>query len=83
MSDHLRGQTFQNMCQIDQCEGTESFVAIRRVLRELFAKKLWGEGPFNTPLQVRGLTLVGLIVFQHTVQIVALGAIIRTAYRAG
>ena len=71
------------MCQIDQCEGTESFFAIRRVLRELFAKNYGGGWSVRHPLQVRGLTLVGPIVFQHTVQIVALGAIIRTAYRAG
>ena len=30
------------MCQIDQCEGTERFVAIRRVLRELLAKNHGG-----------------------------------------
>ena len=34
------------MCQIDQCEGTESFVAIRRVLREFFFEKTVG-GPFD------------------------------------
>ena len=42
------------MCQINQREGTASFAAIRRVLRELFAKN--HGGPFD-PLQVRGLTL--------------------------
>ena len=43
------------MCQIDQREGTVSFAAIRRVLRELFAKNHEGVHP-TPPLQVRGLT---------------------------
>ena len=30
------------MCQIDQCEGTECFVATQRVLRELFTQKSIG-----------------------------------------
>ena len=33
------------MCQIDQREGTASFTAIRRVLRELFAKNHGGVHP--------------------------------------
>ena len=44
------------MCQIDQREGTVSFAAIRRVLRELFAKNRGG-GPSDTPLQVRELKI--------------------------
>ena len=39
---------FHSMCQIDQREGTLSFAAIRRVLRELFAKK-HGEGSVRPP----------------------------------
>ena len=35
------------MCQIDLREGTVSLAAIRRVLRELFAKK--HGGPFDPP----------------------------------
>ena len=42
------------MCQIDQREGTVSFAAIGRVLRELFAKNHGGSIP-PTPPQVRGL----------------------------
>ena len=38
------------MCQINQCEGTESFVAIHCVLRELFTNKLWGV--LSTPLTI-------------------------------
>ena len=45
---------FPSMCQIEQREGTVSFAAIRRVLRELFAKNQGG--PFD-PLQVRGLIM--------------------------
>ena len=49
------------MCQIDQREGTVSFAAIRRVLRELFAGKTMG-GPFHPPpLQVRGLTFLCIL----------------------
>ena len=44
------------MCQIDGREGTVSFAAIRRVLRELFAKNHGGS--IRPPLQVRGLTLL-------------------------
>ena len=40
------------MCQIDQCEGTETFVAIRRVLRELFTKS--HEGVRSTPYKCEG-----------------------------
>ena len=47
------------MCQIDQREGTVSFAAIRRVLRELFAKK---HGGHPTPLQVRGLKSEGSLL---------------------
>ena len=39
------GENFQDMCQIDQCEGTASFVAIRRVLREVLTKN--HGGPFD------------------------------------
>ena len=42
------------MCQIDQREGTVSFAAIRRVLRELFAKNHGGPSD-PPPLQVRGV----------------------------
>ena len=45
------------MCQIDQREGTVSFAVIRRVLRELFAKK-HGGSIRPPPLQVRGLKLI-------------------------
>ena len=41
------------MCQIDQREGTVSFVAIRRVLRELFAKDHGGGGPSDPPTSAR------------------------------
>ena len=49
------------MCQIDQREGTISFVAIRRVLRKLFAKK-YGGSIRPPPLQVRGLTILPRMV---------------------
>ena len=39
------------MCQINQPEGTASFAATRRVLRELFAKNRRG---VRSTLQVRG-----------------------------
>ena len=55
MTGYLRGQNFQDMCQIDQCEGTERFVAIRRVLHELFTKNHGGRFDPPPPLQVRGL----------------------------
>ena len=37
------------MCQIDKCEGTESFIAIQRVLRELFTKNHRGVGSIRPP----------------------------------
>ena len=42
---------FHSMCQIDQREGTISFAAIRRVLRELFAKN--HGGPSDPPTSAR------------------------------
>ena len=48
---------FYSMFQIDQREGTVSFAAIRRVLRELFAKNRGGWSIRPPPLQVRGLKL--------------------------
>ena len=39
------------MCQIDQREGTVGFAAIRRLLRELFAKNLGGA--FDPPTSAR------------------------------
>ena len=46
---------------MDQCEGTKSLVAIRRVFRELFTKN-HREGVRSTPppLQVRGLNWISL-----------------------
>ena len=50
----ISDQNFQNMCQINKKESSESFVAIRRFLRELFEK--YRGGPSDSPpLQVRGL----------------------------
>ena len=45
------------MCQINQREGTVSFAAIRRVLRELFAKKPMGGSP-SDPLSSAKVNLV-------------------------
>ena len=35
------GQYFKKMCQIDQCEDTESFVEMQRVLCYLFTENYW------------------------------------------
>ena len=49
---------FQDICQIDKCEDTESLIAIQRVLRDLFTKKTWGSVRSPPPFKCEGLSLL-------------------------